>query len=155
MSWLRRLFTRKQMDAELDRELRFHFESQVADKVRSGIRETEARRLTRLEFGGIEQIKEDCRERCGTLWLESTLQDVRFGLRQLRNAPGFTLAAVLCAGEISLRTTLSPQLRLPSSMKLLHGASFPVRTPSACTSELSPRKIPELSKSSGCLPISK
>lgn len=95
MSWLLRLFTRKQMEADLDKELRFHFESQVTDKIRSGIAESEARRLTRLEFGGIEQIKEDCRERRGTLWLESTLQDLRFGLRQLRNAPGFTLAAVL------------------------------------------------------------
>ena len=58
MSWLRRLFTRKQMEADLDRELSFHFESQVADKVRSGIAENEARRLTRIEFGGAEQIKE-------------------------------------------------------------------------------------------------
>lgn len=58
MGWLRRLFTRKQLEAELDKELRFHFESQVADKVRSGVPENEARRLTRIEFGGIEQIKE-------------------------------------------------------------------------------------------------
>ena len=95
MSWVRRLFSRRRMEAELDKELRFHFESQVADKVRSGIAESEARRLTRIEFGGMEQIKEACRERRGTLWLETILQDVRYGLRQLRNAPGFTLTAVL------------------------------------------------------------
>jgi predicted permease len=95
MSWLRRLFTRRQMEAELDKELRFHFESQVSDKVRSGMAESEARRLTRLEFGGIDQIKEACRERRGTLWLETTLQDVRYGLRQLGNAPGFTITAIL------------------------------------------------------------
>ena len=83
MSWLQRLFARRRMDGELDKEIQFHVESQVADKVRAGIPEIEARRLTRLEFGGSDQIKEDCRESRGTMWLESLVQDVRFGLRQL------------------------------------------------------------------------
>ena len=69
MGWLRRLFSRERLEADLDKELRFHYENQVAEKVRSGISESEARRLTRIEFGGIEQIKEDCRERRGTMGL--------------------------------------------------------------------------------------
>ncbi|MGA9672345.1 MAG: ABC transporter permease [Terracidiphilus sp.] len=125
MSWVWRLFSRKRMEAELDKELRFHFESQVADKVRTGIAESEARRLTRIEFGGMEQIKEDCREHRGTLWLESILQDVRYGLRQLRNAPGFTLAAVLTlALGIGANTAI---------FTLVHGLlqrSLPVADPS-------------------------
>jgi predicted permease len=94
MSWLRRLISRQKMEIDLDKELRFHLEAQVADKIRSGTSESEARRLTRLEFGGIEQIKENCRASRGTLWLESIVQDIRYGLRQLRKAPGFTLAAI-------------------------------------------------------------
>jgi len=95
MRWLRRLFARKRLEIDLDKELRFHFESQVADKVRSGASENEARRLTRLEFGGIEQIKEDCRESRGTLWVESMVQDIRYGVRQIRNSPGFSIVAIL------------------------------------------------------------
>ena len=95
MRWLRRLFSRERLEADLDKELRFHFENQVADKVRSGISESEARRLTRIEFGGIEQIKEDCRERRGTMWLESLLQDLRHALRMFAKSPGFSAVAIL------------------------------------------------------------
>jgi predicted permease len=95
MSWLTRVFSRRRLETDLEKELRFHFETQVADKIRSGISAVEARRLTRLEFGGIDQIKEDCRESRGTMWLESLVQDVRYGLRQLRKSTGFTFVAIL------------------------------------------------------------
>ena len=95
MNWFQRLVLRRRMEEQLDRELRFHFESQVAEKVRAGASEAEARRETRLEFGGMEQVKESCRESRGTLWLASIVQDVRFGGRILARSPGFSLTAIL------------------------------------------------------------
>jgi predicted permease len=95
MSWLTRIFAHKRLESDLEKELRFHVETHVAEKMQSGVSESEARRLTRLEFGGMSQIKEDCRESRGTLWLEYLVQDLAFGLRQLRKSPGFTSIALL------------------------------------------------------------
>lgn len=95
MNWFQRLSKTSRMEKELDAELRFHFETQVADKIQAGLTEAEARRATRLEFGGLEQIKEDCRESRGTLWLVSIVQDLRFGVRILGKSPGFSVTAIV------------------------------------------------------------
>jgi predicted permease len=95
MNWFQRLSKTSQMEKELDAELRFHFETQVANKVQEGLTEADARRATRLEFGGLEQIKQDCRESRGTLWLVSIVQDLRFGARILARSPGFSVTAIL------------------------------------------------------------
>jgi predicted permease len=92
---LRSLFRRKAVEQELDDELRFHLERQVEKYVRAGLSREDAMRRTRLEFGGLAQVKEDCRESRGITLLETTAQDIRYALRQLRRTPGFTITVLL------------------------------------------------------------
>ena len=92
---LRSLFRRNTVEAELDDELRFHFEQQVEKCIRSGMTGEEARRQARLSVGGIDQVKEECREARGVQHLENLLQDLRYGWRMLLQKPAFTIMAVL------------------------------------------------------------
>src|ERR1700685_2807508 len=92
---LRALFRRDAVETELDDELQFHFEQQVEKYVQSGLPHEEARRRARLEFGGADHIKEECRDARGVSFLETLWQDVRFGFRMLWKSPGFTAVAVL------------------------------------------------------------
>ncbi len=94
MSWWRRLLKRGEMERHLDAELRFHFDGLVADNLRAGMSEAEARRSARLEFGGFEQVKEECRDARGTRWVEDLWQDLRFALRTIRKTPGFAIAVI-------------------------------------------------------------
>jgi predicted permease len=92
---LRALFRRRAVEAELDEELRFHFENEIEKHKSRGMAPEEARRHARLSFGGHDQIKEDCREARGTNLLESCLHDLRYGLRFLGKNPGFSIIAAV------------------------------------------------------------
>ncbi len=84
----------KKHEKQLDRELRFHFDQLVADYIRQGMTEAQARRKARQEFGGMEQVKEECRDARGTLWLDSTLQDIRFALRSMRKNVALSITVI-------------------------------------------------------------
>jgi hypothetical protein len=102
MTWLRvlasrlaALFCRGRLEQELDEEVRSHLEMVIEENQRKGISPEEARYAALHSFGGVEQVKVTYREQRGLPMIETMMQDVRYGLRQLRRSPGFTTTAVL------------------------------------------------------------
>lgn len=95
MSWWSRLYRRKQMEDQLEREIRFHLDQHASDLVAHGHTPDQARRQARLALGGPEQVKEKCRDARGTRWLEDVVQDTRYALRTFRQKPGFAAIIVM------------------------------------------------------------
>ncbi len=95
MTWWYRLWRRRKIEEQLEKELRFHLDQHTADLIARGYDPGEARRQARLALGGPELVKEKCRDVRGTRWLEDLPQDLRYGGRMLTKQPGFTLIAVI------------------------------------------------------------
>src|SRR4029077_5894938 len=94
-SWLDATLRRSRMESEMDAELRFHMEAYAQDLVRGGVPHQEAMRRARIEFGGIERVKEEGREARGVTFIESLVQDLRYGASNMLRTPGFTAITVL------------------------------------------------------------
>jgi predicted permease len=95
--WLRAkaLFRRRELDRDLDDELQFHLAMREQKLREQGVAAEEAPYAARRQFGNVTRLKETSRELWGFRWLETFVQDLRYGLRQLRKNPGFTAVAVL------------------------------------------------------------
>ena len=109
MSWWSRSRHRDLPEAELDAELRDHVERQVADHVRAGMSAREARRRVRLEFGGLDQVKELCRDVRRMRWLEDLGRDLRHALQRQfkdRSSGVPVLATVALAMGIGASTAM-------------------------------------------------
>src|SRR5579864_8664944 len=97
-SWIWRVggvFDKGRSDPEFAEELESHLQLHIDDNLRAGMTPEEARRQAVIALGGVEQTKENYRERRSFSVLEALIQDVRFGVRMLRKNSGFTTVAVL------------------------------------------------------------
>jgi putative ABC transport system permease protein len=92
---LRALGQRRATKREIDEELRFHLEQRTAANIAAGMSPEEAALNASRRFGNLQKVREECRELRGASLGETFLQDVRFGLRQLRRNPAFSAVAVV------------------------------------------------------------
>jgi putative ABC transport system permease protein len=94
-SRVRGLFRKDQLDAALDEEVRFHLQMETERLVRQGMDPREARFAARRHFGGVEQVRERCRDQRGLPAVEALGRDLAHAARTLRRHPGYTTVAVL------------------------------------------------------------
>ena len=82
-------------ESDLSAELQFHLECKIDENLRAGMSPAEARCQALLTFGGVDPIKEACRDQWAFRWIEDLAKDLRYGIRLLLKAPGFTVVAIL------------------------------------------------------------
>jgi len=95
LSRIASLFRKQHLDADLEEELRAHIDLATEENIARGMTRRQARNAALRSFGGVAQVKETYRLQRGLPLLETTVQDVRFALRQLRKSPGFAFTAIL------------------------------------------------------------
>ena len=91
---IRALVRRRTVERELADELRFHLERETEKHLASGFTPADAARRARLDFGGMAQITEDCRDARGIALVETVVQDVRYGIRTMQRTPMFSGTAI-------------------------------------------------------------
>src|SRR6185369_16011654 len=91
MEWIR---WKDRRERQLASEIEFHIERRTQDLLLEGMPAFEAGRQARLEFGGLESVKEDCRDTRRGQTMEQFWKDVHYALRVFRKTPAFTAAAI-------------------------------------------------------------
>jgi len=95
MRWFRRLFRKEAVEKQLDAELCFHIEQQISDYIAEGMNPGEARRRAQAEFGGVERVKEECRDVRWETHADNFLRDVRYAVRTVWKSRAFAAAAMV------------------------------------------------------------
>jgi predicted permease len=142
--FLRNLFSSRQVESDLDREVRSHLEMLTNENMRGGMSQKDAQRAARMELGGIELVKEQVREQRLGNWLHSVYSDSQFALRQLRKSPGLTTVAI-----VILALGIGANTAIFSLLDPLLLRKLPVRSPDELvwvnsTGTLGPAEVSEL-----------
>src|SRR5262252_7204782 len=131
MIWLRLfihrlcgLFLKRKMERDLEDEIRSHLDMQIEDNLRLGLSPVDARYSAMRKFGGAEQVKESYRDRISLSSVDSTLQDLRYGLRMLWKDKGFTAVALF-----SLALSIGANTAIFSLVDTVLIKTLPVKNP--------------------------
>src|SRR5271168_844520 len=121
---LRSLFHRRDVEQELDEEMRFHVEQKTRQLIERGSSPEDARNAALRSMGGLEQRKEECRDARRVSLIEDFVQDVRYALRILRRTPVITTVAIL-----SLALGIGANTAIFSLVDTVRLRLLPVRNP--------------------------